>query len=302
MLDLFFDQREGGEEGFAGAVVDAGALDEGETQVGKALEGHLDEVLAVHPETFVEVEAGAAPVDVFQFEEFDDLLDGEDFAVVLRRPSEETKVIAHRLGRVALRDVILHTGALVALAHLGTIGIEDERDVGEPRRLDSEGFVELDVLRCVGQMVFAADDIGDLHFDIVDHIDEVENPRPVRAAHGHVGVSPGIREIENDGAADFVMDGDAFARGAETQRAGILVNHALVLKNFQVAFVNRSAFALVIGSVIAALLRALVPVESEPAQTVINPAHGLVVVALAIGVLDAQDKRSSGMAGVQPVE
>ena len=98
------------------------------------------------------------------------------------------------------------------------------------------------------------------------------------------------------------MDGDAFARGAEAQRAGILVNHALVLEDFQVAFVNRSAFALVIGSVIAALLRALVPIESEPAQTVINPAHGLVVVALAIGVLDAQDKRSSGVAGVQPVE
>ena len=49
MFDLFFDQRESREEGFAGAVVDAGLVDEGDAQVGKALEGHLEKVLAVHP-------------------------------------------------------------------------------------------------------------------------------------------------------------------------------------------------------------------------------------------------------------
>ena len=64
MFDLLFDQGQRRQEGFAGAVVDAGLFDEGDAEVGEALEGHLDEVLAVHPETFVEVEAGAAAVDV----------------------------------------------------------------------------------------------------------------------------------------------------------------------------------------------------------------------------------------------
>ena len=34
----------------------------------------------------------------------------------------------------------------------------------------------LDVLRRVGEMIFAADHVRDLHFEIVDHVYEMENP------------------------------------------------------------------------------------------------------------------------------
>ena len=302
VFDFFFDQRERGEEGLAGAVVDAGLVDEGEAQVGKAFEGHLDEVLAVHPKTFVEVEAGAAAVDIFQLEDVDDFFDGEDFAVVLRRPTEEAEVVAHGFRGVALFDVALHAGAGVALAHLGAVRIEDEREVGELGRLDAEGLVEFDVLGGIRKVVFAADDMGHFHLDVVDHVDEVKNPRAVRAADGHVGMGAGVGEVERDRAADFVMHGDGFPGRAEAQGAGVFVDHAFVLQNLEVALVDGAAFALVIGAVVATLFGALVPVESQPAKAFINGADRFFVVAFAVGVLDAQDKGSAGVPGMEPVE
>ena len=98
------------------------------------------------------------------------------------------------------------------------------------------------------------------------------------------------------------MDGDGLARRAEAQGSGILVDHAFVLENLEVALVDGAAFALVIRAVVAALFGALVPVESEPAESVINGADRLLVVTFAVGVLDAQNKGSSGVAGVEPVE
>ena len=174
--------------------------------------------------------------------------------------------------------------------------------MGEARSFDSEGFVKLDVLRSVGEMVFAADDVGDLHFDVVDYVDEVEDPRAVWAAHGHVGVRPGVGEIERDGAADFVMHCDGLARRAEAQRPRVLVDHALVLQDFQIPLVDGSALALVVGAVVPAFLRALVPFEPEPAKSFVNASDRLLVVTLAVGILNAQNERAAGVTGMEPVE
>ena len=174
--------------------------------------------------------------------------------------------------------------------------------MGEARGLDAEGLVEFDVFRGVREVVLAADDIGDLHLDVVDDVDEMENPRAVGTADGHVGMGAGVGEVEGDVAADFVADDDAFARGAEAQGAGVFVDHAFVLEDLEVALVDGAAFALAVGAVVAAFFRALVPVETEPAESVIDGPHGLFVVALAVGILDAQDEGATGVAGVEPVE
>ena len=56
----------------------------------------------------------------------------------------------------------------------------------ELRRLGAEGAVKLDVFGRVREMIFATDDVADLHLDIVDHVDEVEDPRPIRTPDRHI--------------------------------------------------------------------------------------------------------------------
>ena len=50
-----------------------------------------------------------------------------------------------------------------------------------------------DVFRRVREMVFAANDVRNLHLDVVNHIDEMKDPRTIGTANGHVGMRPGIR-------------------------------------------------------------------------------------------------------------
>src|SRR5271165_7130902 len=52
----------------------------------------------------------------------------------------------------------------------------------------------------------------------------------------------------------------------------------------------------------AADLRALVPVETEPAKTLEDRLQSLGDVALLVGVVDTKDKLAAVLAGEQPVE
>ena len=58
----------------------------------------------------------------------------------------------------------------------------------ETRRLGAERAIKLDVLGRIREMIFAADDVADLHLDVVDHVDEMKNPRAIGTADGHVGM------------------------------------------------------------------------------------------------------------------
>src|SRR5690606_29679526 len=62
------------------------------------------------------------------------------------------------------------------------------------------------------------------------------------------------------------------------------------------------ALALTVGTVVAALAGSFVPLQAQPAQAVVDDVEELLAVALLVGVLDAQDERAAGVAGVEPVE
>ena len=115
--------------------------------------------MAIEPKTFVEIERGVAAVDFLQLEKFDDFFNVDLFAVVFRRPAEQAKIIAQRFGRVALLDINGNARAFIALAHLGAVLIQNERDMCEARRNSAKCLVKFDVLRRVRKMVFAADDV-----------------------------------------------------------------------------------------------------------------------------------------------
>src|SRR5256885_12008474 len=69
------------------------------------------------------------------------------FFLMIRRPPRST----------LFPYTTLFRSAGVALAHLRSVPVEDERNVREARRLGAERAVKLDVLRCVREMIFPAD-------------------------------------------------------------------------------------------------------------------------------------------------
>src|SRR5260221_10928301 len=115
-------------------------------------------------------------------------------------------------------------------------------------------------------MIFTADDVRDLHFDIVHDIDEMENPRAIRAADRHVRMRVRVREIEFDAAANEIVHDDLFARRAEAPRAVVLEQPAAGLELLEVALINVEALALEVRPEVAAGLGTFVPIEPEPAH------------------------------------
>ncbi len=148
----------------------------------------------------------------------------------------------------------------------------------------------------------------DAHLDVVHDVDEMENPRAVGAADGHVGLHvaervDGLRAVHLHAPADEVVHDDRLARQLEARRAFLVhVDRAGGLEFGEVALVNVVALALEIRAEVAADARTLVPVQAQPFQAVVDDLHGLDGVARLVGVLDAQDELAPGVPGVEPVE
>src|SRR5207244_4115269 len=172
----------------------------------------------------------------------------------------------------------------------------------EMRGCGAECAIKLDMFWCIRKMVLAPDDMRDFHFDVVDHIDEVKNPRAVGPAYRHIGMGAWICEIEIDFAADDVIDRHVLTRRTKTERARIFKNVARILKLFQIPLVNIRSFALQIRSEISAGMRTFIPVEAEPAQSFINRRGGFFGIARSIGVLDAQNEFAVVMSREEPIE
>ncbi len=136
----------------------------------------MRDVLAVEPKTFIAIERGIASINFFELEKFHHFFDVDLFAVVLRRPTEQAKIIAHRFRRISLLHVDGDASALIALAHLRSVVIKNERNVRKTWRRRAKRAVKLDMLGRVGKMIFTANNVRDFHLDVVDDVDEMKNP------------------------------------------------------------------------------------------------------------------------------
>ncbi len=142
----------------------------------------------------------------------DQLGPSEDFLITVR-PAEARKVVDQRVGQVAHVAVRHHRRGAVALAEPRAIDAEDERDVCERRHRVAERPVEQDLLRRVGQVVLAADDVRDPHVGVVDDGAEIVRRRAV-GAHDDEVVEFAV--LEDDVAFDEVgHHGLAVERGLE---------------------------------------------------------------------------------------
>ena len=95
----------------------------------------------------------------------------------------------------------------------------------------------------------------------------------------------------------------------EFDRAFVFVGEAARQQRLDAALVIFLPLALEIRAAVAlaraggvAGERAFVPIEAEPAQAVEDDVHGFLRIARGVGVLDAEDERAAGVAGVKPVE
>ena len=201
-----------------------------------------------------------------------------------------------------------------------------------------ERAVERDLARGRRQQVLAAQDVGDLHQGVVDRVDQRVERVAVGAQQREVG---DVLRREGDLAADQVGERDRLVRHPQPEhrrpadevlelRLGQLAAVAVVplhlgaaglaarvdLLGRAVAVVRRAGLAqalgdvgvdrepvgLAVGAELAAHLRALVPVDAEPAQRAEDRVVALLGVAGEVGVLDAEHQGAAEVARERPVE
>src|SRR5690348_2048458 len=115
----------------------------------------------------------------------------------------------------------------------------------------------------------------------------MKDPRSIRTPDRHVRICAAVKF---DPAANDIIDDHRFPRRPETNSALIHVDDPLCLQKAQVLLVNRIPLALEIGTVIATASGALIPIEAEPAQTIVNRLHRLVSLPALVRILYSQQK------------
>ena len=80
------------------------------------------------------------------------------------------------------------------------------------RRRNTKGAKKLDVFRRVRKMIFPSNHVRNFHLHVVNHVDEMKNPRAIGTADGHVRVDFLVRKIEIDFAANEIVDHNMLAR------------------------------------------------------------------------------------------
>ena len=108
----------------------------------------------------------------------------------------------------------------MALGELLAVGTQDHGDMGEHGYGGAHGLVDHDLARGVGEMVVAADDVGDAHECIIHDGREVVGGRAV-GAEDHEVIE--LLGVEGDLAVDGVVDHDvaAILGHLDTQDVGL---------------------------------------------------------------------------------
>ena len=281
--------------------------------------GQLGEV---HP-------AGGAP-DTVDIEQSDRGGAVEDLVVTVT-PAEPQQVVAQRLGEKAVVAEFKNGNRAVAFRELGAVSTTDHRQVAEVRQIPAHGPKNLDLSKCVGQVVVAADDVGDRHVVVIDDHGMKVGRCAVAAQDDHVvKFSVGDANLTLDQVIDHGIArlrrlqpdrwGDSWrcfgripiAPAPVVARSPALSNgrfpHLAELVQGRVAAVGvaggeqRLGNFGVAGDAGGLKHRRRVGREVEPGEAIENGLGRGLRGALAIGVLDAQQELAVVVAREQEVE
>ena len=219
----------------------------------------------------------------------------------------------------------------MAFGEFLSVGAVDQRYMGEAGRLPAQCLEKPGLPGCVGQMIVAANDMGDAHVMVVDHDRMHIGRRPVAAQQDHVvelavrHAHRSLHQIVDDGfavqwrlQADYRID-----VGRRVGRVAV-APPAVIADRAAFAFRRLAHLRQFFGRTIAPVgltggqqrLRGFdmprmsarlvvdlaVPIQFQPAQAVENGVDGFAGRAFGVGVLDPQHEAAAVMAGVQPVE
>ena len=260
----------------------------------------------------------------------DELLGRKHFFVAVR-PAQPREIVDERLGKIAVLFVLHHADRAVSLGQALAIGTENHRNVCELRQRRAERFEDVDLARRVVDVVVAADNVRDVHVQIVHHHAEIVRGHAIGTHDDQVVQLCVLHDdgafhevVENYFAIETILEADhrchARRRGfalrvlgpPATVVARLLAASALSFAHRIEVFLARVAM---IGLALAnQLLRdlgialetvhlidgPLVVVEPQPLHRVEDGLRGFLRGALAIRVFDAQDELAAELAGVRP--
>ena len=101
---------------------------------------------------------------------------------------------------------------------------------------------------------------------------------------------------------DQVLDHDMFARRTKSEGACVFENVPAIFQFRQIPLINFVSLALEIGTVLSAFMRSFIPVQSKPAQPLVDGSSRFLRVPRLVGVFDSKNKRAPVMPGKKPVE
>ena len=263
-------------------------------------------------------------------EQLDRLITVDDLGIAMA-PAETQQIVAQSFRQEALLAEFQHADSTVALGQLGAVSAVDQRDVGELRQFPAVGLVDLDLAEGVGQVIVAADDVGDAHVVVIDDHGVQVGRRAVAAQDDHIvelGIGDAhvaLDEIGHDGLAflrgaqaDHRLDvgrslgGIAVAPGAvQAERAlfgGGGFAHGGELGRAEVAAIGAAGGQhlqrhLGVAGLAGGLMDdGFVGVQTEPIESLDDHLGGGIGAALAVGVFHPQQELAAVVAGEQVVE
>ena len=227
-------------------------------------------------------------------------------------------------GIAVLHDI----GGTGALGQLGTLFVEDHRQVGERRHVCADGTVDIDLARRVVDVVIATHHIGDAHVDVVHDHGEVVGRVAVRA-EDHQVVEFAVGDL--DATLDLVFPHHRsvlrilqpdHAIGIFAPRLIALTVGAVVTRfpaGSHRCFAHRIKFCPRLVGVVGLALghellghfaitlqpmglvdRAFVVIQPQPGHRIQDGVDRRLGAALTVGVLDAQDEFAATAPGLQP--
>ena len=301
------------------------------------------DVVAVEPVQFFHIKNSRGRSDPFQREFPNQLLRGKHFTrAAARRPAQQDQVIGERFRQHAHLAKVGNRRRPVALGQPLAVAAENGGKVRELRHGPVESLIQRHLFRRIGEMVVAADDVGNLHQRIVDDDYVVVNRNPGRAqddgiahhlirefdlaVHDVVKTNGSLRNAQADGArfaglaASQRLFGIEAATGSWINRLAMLgVGQFALLLKFRVRAkaqirlalgqqplgvlaIDGDAVGLAIRRIRPSKIGALIPIEAKPLQVGDELILKARLAALEVGVFDAQNHGAAGFAGVEPVD